>query len=215
MLVGDTWHNSAVYKNCNYTWLVNHEATDLFGLDVLGNGTSQTSTSSSTAQGDGCAVFGAQHAEQRPVVLWFFTYRTKPATGALAFCTPEIQLWNVDATVDLNTGNVTNITPTSKLDPAAANNVTALNGLAYNGVAWSSDNSSLALNTSVDQFVTARQNATRLQLPAAVFQATAALPGGFAASVSSFNASSFNNTMVVYSNNIYVRATTPCAPRPC
>jgi hypothetical protein len=192
------WLNSAVYQNCNYTWSVNHQAQDLFGLDVFGKATSQTLTSPSTAQGPGCAALAELPAEHRPVVLWFFTYRTAPISSAVVFCTPKIELWAVNATVDLNTHNLTSVVTNTLLDTTAANNMSALGGSAFNGAAWPS-NDSVTLNTTVDPFIAARQSATLLQLPAAVFQAAADSQGGIA---DSFN----NNRMVPYAQAIYVRA---------
>jgi hypothetical protein len=200
-LTTNAWLNSAVYQNCNYTWSVNHEAQDLFGLDVFGSATSQTLTSPSTAQGPGCAALAALPAEHRPVVLWFFTYRTAPISSAVVFCTPKIELWAVNATVDLNTHNLTSVVTNTLLDTTAANNMSA-----FNGAAWPS-NDSVTLNNSVDPFIAARQSATLLQLPAAVFQAAADSQGGIA---DSFN----NNRMIPYAQAIYVRAAV-CAPSLC
>jgi hypothetical protein len=188
----NTWHNSAVYQNCNYTWLVDHQATDLFGLDVLGNATSATSTSASTSSGPGCAAFGALRPENRPIVLWFFTYQTKPATSALVFCSPQIEFWSVNATLDLTTRNVLNVAQVTRLggtDGIVGN--PQLPTQAYNGATFASNLS------AVDQFVLARQNATILQLPAAVFQAAVSSPAGL---VQSFQ----NNTMVNYATSVYV-----------
>ena len=79
--------------------------------------------------------------------------------------------------VNTNSGNITAITETRPFTSAsnfssASANVTGapLNGRAYNGIAFNL--------TNPDQFVLARQNATRLQLPASVYQAALQTPQG-------------------------------------
>lgn len=79
--------------------------------------------------------------------------------------------------VDIHTGNITTISEleqftTSSNFSSASGNVTGapLDGRAYNGIAFNL--------TNPDQFVIARQNATRLQLPASVYQAALQLPAG-------------------------------------
>jgi len=131
-----------------------------------------------------------------PVVFWFFTY---PPAGGIAssatFCFPTISLWEVTVSLDLASGNLTSV---SEIGPFNTNspfyqfssNVSGdpLDGRAYNGIAFNL--------TDPDRFVIARQNATDLQLPAAVFQA---------AEQSSFGllGAFLNNQFVELTNQIY------------
>jgi hypothetical protein len=191
-----TWHNSAVYKGCNFTWSVNKVAKDLFGLDVLGN----TNASSSVSFGDGCAQFRDTPVEHQPIALWFFTYRTQPnPSSSIAFCEPSIDLWRVRAEVDLTARNLTNVDiigslSSSDMGGGLSGNITGtpLNGQAYNGAAF--DPNQLA---QADPFVLSRATATNLQLPAAVMQAARLDPAGFEAAFAT-------QKFVDLSNSVYV-----------
>lgn len=115
-----------------------------------------------------------------PVILWFFTYDTTPPQGSATYCDPTISLWNVEATVDIATGNLTNVVELSQFNASTASSgswsaaagVVDMNGLAYNGVAFNL--------TGGDQFVQARANATNVQLPASILEYASLQPGGVA-----------------------------------
>lgn len=108
-------------------------------------------------------------------------------------------------TVDVGTGNLTDVKELSPYDADSAPlgslsaNITGtpLNGRAYNGVRFNM--------TNADQFVTARAAATDLQLPASIFQAAEAGPGGLTAAFSN-NGSAFT-TMAT---DVYVSGITFC-----
>jgi hypothetical protein len=90
--------------------------------------------------------------------------------ASATFCMPSISAWDVDVTIDLASSNITSVTPLQQVDNAT-NTVTGspLNGLAYNGLSFD------AALTRVNRFTRARQDATRLQLPAAVLQVAESL----------------------------------------
>ena len=114
---------------------------------------------------------------------------------------PSLTFWEVNVAVDSRTGNVTKITelrPFSSASPysSLSANITGalLYGRAYNGVDFQLDDP--------DPFVLARQNATQLQLPAAVYQAANISPLGFS---DSFD----NTTLTAITNEIYVSSISP------
>ncbi|KDQ58773.1 hypothetical protein JAAARDRAFT_193295 [Jaapia argillacea MUCL 33604] len=86
-----------------------------------------------------------------PVVFWFFTYESTVASSAI-FCSPTISLWDVSVTVDLDTTNLTSVTPTNQFN-SQTSNFAGRRGM---------------------------ENATQLALPAAVFQAAVNSPQGVA-----------------------------------
>jgi hypothetical protein len=97
-------------------------------------------------------------------------YETQPPQASATFCTPSLELWDVTATVDISTGNLTAVQELQPFSSASnfsslAGNVTGppLNGRAYNGIQFNL--------TDPDEFVTRRLEALQLQLPAAIFQA--------------------------------------------
>jgi hypothetical protein len=110
------------------------------------------------------------------------------------FCYPAITLLDVNVNVDLASGNITAVTELQPFSSSSnfSGNVTGppLNGRAYNGIAFNL--------TNPDQFVLERQNATRLQLPAAVYQAALQSSAGL---IGSFQADSF----AVLCDHVYVR----------
>jgi hypothetical protein len=107
----------------------------------------------------------------RPVVLWFFTYDSSPPQGSATYCAPSISLWDVTATVDITTKNLTSVKP---IGPIGTGNSgfpgPPMYGQAYNGIAFNL--------TNKDAFVMERSRAIQLQLPASVFQAAVIAPGG-------------------------------------
>jgi len=98
--------------------------------------------------------------------------------ASATFCYPSFSLWEVNVGVDIRTGNVTKV---SEIRPFSqdsnfssfSGNVTGppLNGRAYNGIKFNL--------TTTDPFILGRQNATQLQLPAAIYQAATQSPGGY------------------------------------
>jgi hypothetical protein len=82
--------------------------------------------------------------------------------------------------VDIATGNLTNVVEISPFNASTApseswntaQGVVAMDGLAYNGVAFNL--------TGGDQFVQARANATNVQLPASILEYASLQPGGVA-----------------------------------
>jgi hypothetical protein len=191
------WHNTAIYKGCTYNWSVNNVTKDLFGLDALG----ATNFTNGQATGDGCKQFQSMPPENQPIVLWYFTYRTATANSSVAICEPTIELWKVNATVDLSTRNLTAVRPIKALTSddsgtSLSANVSGppLNGQAYNGAAFDPQ-----LFTLGDPFVAMRATATTLQLPAAVMQAARDGPGSI---VGAFESDAF----VPLSSRIYVRS---------
>ncbi|KAG6809944.1 hypothetical protein H0H92_013993 [Tricholoma furcatifolium] len=130
-----------------------------------------------------------------PVVFWFFTYNPTPSASA-TLCSPSISLWDVNVSVDLATMNLTEVTELGPFSSSSnfsslSGNVTGapLFGNAYNGIAFNL--------TNPDDFVLARENATKLQLPAAVFQAAVQSSAGLAGSFE-------ENSFVELSSQVYV-----------
>ncbi|KAG6917776.1 hypothetical protein DXG01_001181 [Tephrocybe rancida] len=163
------WNNSASSNGCAIAWEVERTSVNLFGVDL-----------------PGCAP--APTPQFSPIVFWFFTcvsrvtivfesvvtrsqLRYEPTPRASAtFCFPTLSLWDVNVNVDLATANLTQVTEirpfssSSNFSSLSANVTGApLFGHAYNGIQFN-------LSANPDPFVQGRQTATRLQLPAAVFQ---------------------------------------------
>ena len=177
---GGGWINNATFNGCTFSYSVGPTVSHLFGADVMPD----------------CNNTGIP-AYFRPVVLWFFTYDTTPPQGSATLCSPTISLWDVIATVDINTGNLTSVQEiqpfNSSTSPFAllSENVTGtpLNGRAFNGIIFNL--------TDADEFVIARSNATKLQLPASIFQAAATAPGGLAVAFQT-------NSFVEMATTVYV-----------
>ncbi|KAF7352991.1 Non-specific serine/threonine protein kinase [Mycena venus] len=176
---GSGWNNSLSFNNtCFLQWSVDRNATNLFGTNTLDCGDSTP-------------------PQFQPVVFWFFTYQPS-AKASATVCTPRITLWDTAVTLDLGSGNVTNVhelrpfdASTSKFGSLSGNLTGApLFGRAYNGVNFTL--------TNPDKFVIARMNATQLTMPAAVFQAAVQSSPGL---VGSFDADLF----VEWSNDVYVK----------
>jgi hypothetical protein len=98
--------------------------------------------------------------------------------ASATFCHPSFSIWEVNAGVDISTGNVTKVSEIRPFSQSSnfssfSANVTGppLNGLAYNGIKFNL--------TNPDQFVLGRQNATQLGLPAAIYQAANQSPEGY------------------------------------
>jgi len=174
---GTGWNNSLSLNGCSLAWVVDHAAETLFG-------SSTPDCNNSTPP------------QFLPVVFWFFSYQPTPQASA-TFCTPTISLWEAAVTLDLGSGNVTNVhelRPFTSSSPfsSLSGNLTGppLNGRAYNGINFTLDNP--------DEFVIARMNATQLTMPAAVFQAAVQSQQGLEGS---FEADLFVNL----SNQVYAK----------
>lgn len=170
------WDNFANASNgCSSPWEVDNMSTRQFGmllfiltLNIV------TPLPLPEAFTSSCPNNGITPDEFRPVVLWFFAYN--PVLSAAIFCSPSIQLMEVTVTIDLASSNITSVVPIGPLTSSsnfsgASANVTGtpLNGRAYNGVSFT---------TNSDPFTLARQNATRMTLPAAVMQSAEIAPEG-------------------------------------
>jgi hypothetical protein len=153
-LPGGGWKNDATFNGCTYSYSVNQTTSHLFGTAIMPD----------------CNNTGVLDYF-RPVVLWFFTYDSSPPQGSATHCAPSISLWDVTATVDITTKNLTSIVP---IGPIGTENSSFLGppmyGQAFNGIGFNL--------TSKDQFVTQRSSAIQLQLPASIFQAAITAPGG-------------------------------------
>ncbi|KAF9521556.1 hypothetical protein CPB83DRAFT_865412 [Crepidotus variabilis] len=154
---GTGWTNNATYNQCSISFEVDVSSRILFGSDLP-------------------ICDPIVLPEFSPVVFWYFSY-IPSARAAASFCSPKMSFLEVNVAVDVSTGNITKVTelrPFSTSSPfsSSSSNVTGapLNGQAYNGLSFNL--------TNPDRFVLARQNATRLQLPAAVYAATDG-PQGF------------------------------------
>ncbi|KAJ3560319.1 hypothetical protein NP233_g10916 [Leucocoprinus birnbaumii] len=82
------WNNSVTTSGCSISWFVDHNATTLFGTDTVNCTTDNP-------------------PQFKPIIFWFFTYATSPPQSSATFCTPRIELWDVQATADISTGNIT------------------------------------------------------------------------------------------------------------
>jgi len=130
------------------------------------------------------------------MIMPAFRYETVPAQATATLCAPSIELWEVMATVDIATGNITDISEMGPFTSASnfsslSANVTGfpLNSRAYNGLQFELSNP--------DEFVVRRLEAIQLQLPAAIFQAAVQSPDGV---IGSFDA----NRFVDLANKVYV-----------
>ncbi|KAI0790335.1 hypothetical protein C8Q75DRAFT_110838 [Abortiporus biennis] len=164
---GTGWQNSASFNGCQFSWSVNKTSVNLFGVAPV----------SDSSQ---CPQITNIPQQFRPIQFWFFTYQPTPM-ASVSMCTPSIQLWEVEATVDLASRNVTQVkqknqltqaTTTGEGDAEFLGNITGdpLNGRAYNGLFFD-----LA---TTDPFVLDRMQAIQLALPASVFQVAESSSGG-------------------------------------
>jgi hypothetical protein len=127
-----------------------------------------------------------------PVVFWFFTYQPA-AEASIIFCRPNISLWEVEASVDIATHNLTSVrilTPFDISSSSFSGNMSQLNGQAYNGIGFNL--------TGADQYKQQRAQAVQVQMPSAVFQKAETGDGGLIAA--------FNNGALFldYSTQVYV-----------
>ncbi len=154
--------NNATIPGCKSNWGVDHGTPSEFGESRPLNVSSAIKTLAE-AFGAECDDESTILSNFRRVVFWFYTSQPSPLVTAI-FCHPQIELWNVTATLDLATAKVISVVPMQKRTDVASIMQTPLNGRPYNGI-------EAAGNFSTDYFTVSRQNATKLQLPAAVLQA--------------------------------------------
>jgi hypothetical protein len=190
------WDNFANASNgCSSPWEVDNLSTRQFGMSLfILTLNIVTPIPLAEAFTSTCPNNAITPDEFRPVVLWF--YASDPVLAAAIFCSPSIQLVEVTVTIDIASSNITSVVPIGPLTLSsnfggASANVTGppLNGLAYNGVAFNTTNS--------DPFTLARQNATRMILPAAVMQSAEIAPEGLTSVYT-------ERRFVKLSSNIYV-----------
>ncbi|KXN84108.1 hypothetical protein AN958_00433 [Leucoagaricus sp. SymC.cos] len=180
------WDNLATFNDCTLSWSVDHNASTLFGMNTP-NCVTQVPPQFSS------------------IMFWFFTYDTQPPQASATFCSPTLELWEVTATADISTGNLTDVKELRPFSSASnfsslAANVTGepLNGRAYNGIRFNL--------TNPDEFVARRLEALQLQLPAAVFQAAVQSREGV---IGSFDANKFVNLATrVYTSYLALVAST-------
>lgn len=173
-IAGGGWINNATFGGCTYSYSVGPTTSILFGTDVMPD----------------CNDAGTPEF-LRPIIFWFFTYDSTPPQGSATHCAPNISLWDVAVTVDIDTRNLTSVQEIRPFE--SSNNVTGapLNGQAFNGIVFNL--------TNPDRFAIERSNATDLQLPASILQAAYTAPGGLAAAFQT-------NSFVEMATEVYVRA---------
>ncbi len=127
---------------------------------------------------------------------------TQPVQASATVCNPRLELWDVTASVDIRTSNLTGVQELRPFSSASnfsslAANLTGppLNGRAYNGIKFNL--------SDPDEFVFRRLEALQLQLPAAVFQAAVSSPEGL---IGSFDEDKFVNL----ATRVYVSWRIPC-----
>ncbi|KAF7301472.1 Non-specific serine/threonine protein kinase [Mycena indigotica] len=173
---GSGWTNTLSQGGCSFSFVVDHSAQDLFGTSTANCG-------------------GSTPPQFLPTIFWFFSYVPSPKSSA-TYCTPTISLVDALVTLDLRSGNVTNVRELRPFNAATskfgslAGNLTGdpLNGRAYNGINFTLNNP--------DKFVTARMNAIALTMPAAVYQAAVQSSQGVQGTFASDN-------FVLWSNAVY------------
>jgi len=186
---GGGFANNATFGNCSYSFSVGSAVGRYFGADVMPD----------------CNNTGLL-AYFRPVVFWFFNNDGTPPQTSATFCAPTISLFDVIATVDINTGNLTTVeeiqpfNASTSLFASLSQNITGapLNGRAFNGIVFNL--------TGVNEFVVGRANATDMQLPASIIQAASKGSGGLSAA---FQTNSFVGiATTVYGTYLRLFATT-------
>src|SRR5579863_2138182 len=95
---GSGWNNIATFSGCQFSWQVNKSSDHLFGAQTLSD----------------CSAFDTTDPTFAPAIFWFFTY-SPSAMASATLCAPTIMLLNVEATFDLASSNLTDITPLSNL----------------------------------------------------------------------------------------------------
>ncbi|KAI0827103.1 hypothetical protein BC628DRAFT_1338523 [Trametes gibbosa] len=139
------WHNTAFFGQCERTWIVESNATYLYGVVP--------------ASFTGCGEdFDGIPLQYRPILFWFFAYKPQPMASVI-MCTPHASGQNVSVAIDLATHAV-DVTPlqNSPDDASVAN----IGPFAYNGVFF---------DENLDQTAIARQEAIQQQLPGAILEA--------------------------------------------
>ncbi|KAJ7679767.1 hypothetical protein B0H17DRAFT_1206412 [Mycena rosella] len=98
----------------------------------------------------------------QPVVFWFWQVKEdETPEGRMVFCNPTMEQFNVNATADLNTGQLTAVTILN--NNTAPNNLTdsPLNGLSYNAILFP---------PNPNPFIQARSEGTKVGVPGAIFR---------------------------------------------
>ncbi|KDQ58417.1 hypothetical protein JAAARDRAFT_57348 [Jaapia argillacea MUCL 33604] len=182
------WLNSAKFSGCDFSWSISNATANFFGL-----------------YGVGICANGTTPPYFSPVVFWFFTDSPVAAASAV-YCTPTISFWDVSVEVDVATLNLTSVTTIGEFNSQTSNfsalsaNLTGapMYGRAYNGVNFNL--------SDPDPFVFARENATQLMLPAAVYEAALQSPQGI---TTAFSDGSFVNLVSwVYTKYLVLLAQT-------
>lgn len=137
----------------------------------------------------------------QPVVFWFWHVKGDTSSEVrTVFCNPTMQLFNVNATADLNNGGLTTVTILGNF--TASNNLTGspLNGIPYNA---------LIFEDSPNPFIQARATATKVGVPGAIFrsavqsnkglQSVFDLPNGF----SDLTSTRYTQHLAVTAKSIY------------
>uniref|UniRef100_A0A0W0FJG3 Uncharacterized protein n=1 Tax=Moniliophthora roreri TaxID=221103 RepID=A0A0W0FJG3_MONRR len=157
------WVNSLAQDGCGLTFNVARTGPSLFGVSVA-----------NCTSGNEVGV----PLEKRPVVFWFFTYTTTPPSSSATICYPRFSLFNVAATIDLGSGNVTKVVEQGPLNgnfTSQAGDLQQLDGRAFNGIEFPAGN---------DSTITDRKTAIQLTMPAAIFQRAVESPEGVQGSFS-------------------------------
>lgn len=138
------------WSGCNVSFTVPDTEQDQYGVLPLAD----------------CAQFPLP-PQYQPVIFWFYSFQEK--LPSLTFCQPSLQLWNVVAGVDMQTGLVNNVTLLNENVPPS--NVSGLAG--FNGISFNL--------TGDDSYVQARAVSTTTTVPFAIYQGATVQPGGVAA----------------------------------
>ncbi|GAW04104.1 hypothetical protein LENED_005872 [Lentinula edodes] len=125
---------------------------------------------------------------QRPVMFWFFHHAADGTPEArTVFCKPTLQLFNVEATANLNNQSVVGVLELDSNVPS--NNVTGpFANSPFNGVIF---------ENQTDPFIQARGTATTNGVPGAMFRFAAQSPGGADAVFSA------DNSFLDITNTVY------------
>ncbi|KAG8853833.1 hypothetical protein FRB96_007973 [Tulasnella sp. 330] len=152
---------TATWSGCQAIITTPDSTIDQFGVQPV-----------TLCQGNGTLLI--QETQFQPVVFWFYSATLKQ--GNVVFCHPTSVAWNVIASVDLNSGNLVDVTPLDQ--NVSSNNFTGppVNGQTYNGVQFDT--------SSDDATVQARAIAIQSALPGAIFRAARETPGGLAGMIS-------------------------------
>ncbi|RPD65679.1 hypothetical protein L226DRAFT_567116 [Lentinus tigrinus ALCF2SS1-7] len=142
------WHNTAWFDDCRFSWTVNNDSSNLFGVETLPDAA-------------GCSNFTGTPLQHRPVVFWFFSYEPQPIFSVVQ-CTPQVTVSNVNVAVDL----VSNTTTLVTINETTTSTIGSLGYLPYNGLFFD--------DGTLDQTAMSRLQSVQEQLLSAAFQAAKA-----------------------------------------